>query len=209
MAPSVVKGSDSGDDLDSGKDEHFNGAAFSLTGLYAGSPLFALYFAHQDTTEIMKKLLLLLALALPLAAQINSYSATTGDVVLSGAGTAFTIQQPATNAKQVQLVAAVIYCSVSCSVQQSQNGTAATATAGTITGTLPLSTVPSSATAWTASNAGGGTGVGPIYHLAATQTITLTLAGMTMGNTGTGTNYTITISSITGTANVAIFWSER
>lgn len=157
----------------------------------------------------MRRLLLLLALALPLAGQINSFSATTGDVVLAGAGTAFTIQQPATNGKQVQLIAAVVYCSVACSATQSQNGTAATATAGTITGTLPLPTTPSSATVWTASNVGGGTAVGPIYHLAATQTITLTLAGMTMGNTGTATNYSITISSITGTANIAVFWSER
>lgn len=157
----------------------------------------------------MKKLLFVLVLALPLAAQINSYSATSGDVVLSGAATAFTIQQPAANGKQVQLTAAVIYCSVACSATQAQNGAAATATAGTITGTLPLSTTPASATVWTGSNVGTGTGIGPIYHLAAGQTITLTLAGMTMGNTGTATNYTITIASMTGTANIAVFWSER
>jgi hypothetical protein len=30
-----------------------------------------------------------------------------------------------------------------------------------------------------------------------------------MGNTGTGTNYTISVSSITGTANITIYWRER
>ena len=30
-----------------------------------------------------------------------------------------------------------------------------------------------------------------------------------MGNTGTATNYTISVSSITGTANITIYWRER
>ncbi len=153
--------------------------------------------------------LALLLGAIPAHAQINSYSATTGDVVLSGAGTAFTVQQPATNGKQVQLTTAVVWCSVACNATQSQNGTAATATAGTANGTLPLGTTPASATVWTASNAGAGTPTGGIYHLSANQILILTLTPMTMGNTGTGTNYTVTISSITGTANVTIFWTER
>lgn len=141
-------------------------------------------------------------------AQASQYSATTGDVVLSGAGTQFTIQQPAANAKLVQLSSAVVYCSVACNVTQTQNGTAATAIAGTANPLLPFGRA-ASATVWTASNAGAGTPAGGVLHLAAGERVTLDLSAVAMGNTGTGTNYTIAISSITGTANIALFWSEK
>jgi hypothetical protein len=76
---------------------------------------------------------------------VRRYSSTTGDVSLSGAGTKFTIQQPATNANMVQLEAAVVYCSVACDFTMAQNGTAATTTAGTVTEILPFG-VPALAT---------------------------------------------------------------
>lgn len=141
-------------------------------------------------------------------AQVNRYSATTGDVALVAAGTKFTIQQPATNAKIVTLEAAVIYCSVACDLTQAQNGTAASTTAGTVNPLLPFSAT-ALATVWTASNVGAGTAAGGILHLAATEKITLTFPNLTMGNTGTATNYTFVIASITGTANITLFWSER
>ncbi len=139
---------------------------------------------------------------------VRRFSATSGDVVLSGAGTKFTIQQPATNANMVQLEAATVYCSVSCDLTQAQNGTAASTTAGTVSELLPFG-VPAMATVWTASNVGAGTAAGGILHLAATEKITLDLSKVSFGNTGTATNYTFVISSITGTANVTLFWSEK
>jgi hypothetical protein len=67
------------------------------------------------------------------------------------------------------------------------------------------------ATVWTASNVGTGTAIGGILHLAggAGTERTLDLSNIGMGNTGTGTNYTITISSITGVANITLQWSEK
>lgn len=139
---------------------------------------------------------------------VRRYSATTGDVALVAAGTKLTIQQPATNANSVVLEAAVIYCTVACDVTQSQNGTAATATAGTASLLLPFG-VPALATVWTASNVGAGTAAGGILHLAAGERLTLDLSKVSMGNTGTATNYTIVVATITGTANISLFWSEK
>lgn len=160
----------------------------------------------------MKRLLALMAACASLAfaqAPIR-YSATTGDVVLSGSGTAFTIQQPAANAKQVTLESAQVYCSVACTVTQSQNGAAATATAGTSAAILPTLPAPAaSATTWTASNVGGGTAAGGKLYVPATATVVLDLSQIKMGATGTGTNYSIVVSSITGTANITFTWSEK
>ena len=161
----------------------------------------------QKTTRI---LLLGCLCALAALAQPARYSATTGDVTLSAAGTKFTIQQPATGAKQVRLEAATVYCSVACDLTQSQNGAAATSTAGTASPVLPIGRA-ALATVWTASNVGAGTPAGGILHLqggVGTER-TLELSSITMGNTGTGTNYTFVISSITGTANITLYWSEQ
>lgn len=153
--------------------------------------------------------LALLALATPpVHAQGYRYSATTGDVVLAGAGTKLTIQQPATNGKQVTLEAAILYCSVACDVTQAQNGAAATATAGTANGLIPFGP-PASATVWTASNVGSGAASGGILHLAAGERLTLDLTKIRMGNTGATNNYTLVVSTITGTANLTLFWSEN
>jgi len=142
-------------------------------------------------------------------AQTYNYSATTGDVSLSSAGTSFTIQQPATNGKNVKLSSALVYCSVACDITQAQNGTAATATAGTATAILPGGLfTPATATVWTASNVGSGTAVGGTIHQTSQQYIPIDLSKISMGNTGKNTNYTITISSITGTANITLFWTE-
>jgi hypothetical protein len=139
--------------------------------------------------------------------QVNRYSATSGDVSLSGAGTSFTIQQPAAGAKILTLEAIQVYCSVACNVTQAVNGTAATATAGTISA-IPPATIPAAATVWTASNVGAGTAVGAILHLAAAVTQVIDVSKVQLGN-APASNYTVTISSITGNANITLFWSER
>ena len=136
------------------------------------------------------------------------YSSTTGDVSLSGAATAFTIQQPPTNAKTLYLESAVAYCSVACTLTQSSDGTAATSTAGTIV-PLPPITVPASATTWTASNVGTGTAAGGAVHLpAGGNTAVLDLSRIVLPAGNTNTNYTVSIASLTGTVNITFFWKE-
>lgn len=166
----------------------------------------------------MKRILLILA---ALAAQLSAqqtvrWAATTGDVVLSGAATAATVQQVATtsgaNAAMVDQI--VIYCSVSCNATLAVNGAAATTTAGTLT---PIAPLPANAviplTFWTASNVGAGTAQGGIVHIPAGATITLCLspscgaAGQVVlgAGGGTGANLTVSIASITGTANITVY----
>lgn len=139
----------------------------------------------------------------------NRFSATTGDTVLAGAGTKFTIQALSTGKKLVTLEAAVIYCSVACDVSQIQNGTAATATAGTV---LPIQPVgpTGTATVWTASNVGSGSNVGGVLHALASIPVVLDLSKISFSKTSSSaTNYTIVVAPITGTANIALYWSEQ
>lgn len=150
------------------------------------------------------------------------YSATTGNVTLSGAGTSLTIQQPATNGNTITLEGATVYCSVACTVSQSRNGTAATATllnqtiSGTLaTGSAGVSSIPptqpqtpSAALIYNASNVGTGISVGPpiVVNIGTVQ-IDLSKVGLNTGSTAN--NYTISVSSISGTANITLIWSER
>lgn len=166
---------------------------------------------------MISKLLLILALAvLPLRAQQTTrWVATTGDVSLSGAATSATIQQPAVaNGSQVFIDQVIVYCSVACSVSLAANGTAATATAGTITPLLPnVLNSPITQTFWTASNVGTGTAQGGITHVPAGATVVLCLspscgapAQVILGpGGGTASNYTATVASITGTANITFY----
>lgn len=168
----------------------------------------------------MKVLAILIALAASVLAQenISRFSATTGDVSLSAAGTALTIQQPSANAKQVQIESATIYCSVACNITQTQNSTtAATATAGTWSGIYPTRGSNATVQVFTASNASGGTSVGSIFHLLAGTTVVFCYTEncpsvtrtVQMGTGGNTTNYTWTISSITGTANIGVIVNEK
>lgn len=166
---------------------------------------------------MISKILLILALAvLPLRAQQTTrWVATTGDVSLSGAATSATIQQPAVaDGSQVYLDQLVIYCSVACNVTLAANGAAATATAGTIRPLLPNQlNAPINQTFWTASNVGTGTAQGGITHIPAGGTVVLCLspscgaaAQVILGpGGGTASNYTVTVASITGTANITFF----
>lgn len=164
----------------------------------------------------MKYLLILAALAASLNAQnVISWKATTGDVSLSGAGTTATVQKTATDTVKVNVDKIMVYCSVACDVTQAANGTAATTTAGTIKAILPES--PSAVLPfnfYTASNVGAGTDQGGIIHVPAGGTVVFCLA-VSCGNAadiylgtvagGTGTNYSVSVSSITGTANITFF----
>ena len=154
----------------------------------------------------------LLACGLAQAQQVISFLATTGDVSLSSAGTKATIQQPATGGGQIVLDQVVVYCSVSCDVTQTANGTAASTTAGTVTPRLPTPlniTVP--VNFYTASNVGSGTAQAGILHLTAGNSViclsTVCGAGRdtAFGPSTTGTNYTVVIASLTGTVNITFY----
>ena len=160
---------------------------------------------------MMKRLILFFSLALCAFGQAQQirWAATTGDVSISAAYAA-TIQQPATNASQVYIDQIVVYCSAACTVSQAANGTAATATAGTVTPILPTqlnTTVP--VNFWTASNVGSGTAQGGAVHIFAGDTKILCLspscgnpAQVILGTGGTAVNYTLSIASVTGTVNI-------
>lgn len=156
----------------------------------------------------MKRFVLILA-ALPAFAQQASFVARTGAVTLVAATTAATIQQPTpisgVPAEQIQLIRAVVRCPAACVITQRQNDTtAATATAGTVSGLDPTSGASFLVTFWTASNASGGTTVGSTT-LDAAGTIVLDLSAITFGGGGTKTNYTIAVSSVTGDVYIDIY----
>lgn len=171
----------------------------------------------------MKRLLipiLCLAACAANAQNVQRWSATTGDVALVAAGTTATVQAlaPTAGAQTVYLEAAIVYCSVACTVTQAVNGAAATATAGTVTPILPTPlNYAAPFTFWTASNVGAGTAQGQATHVAAGGTVVLCFnpacgnAGQVQIGQGAGTagNYSVTISSITGTANITFYATTK
>ena len=168
----------------------------------------------------MKQYLALAALCLaPVVAQTpQRWSATTGAVSLSSAGSAATIQQPATGASQIIFEYAVVYCSVACQATITANGAAATTTAGTVQALLPSSNLGATApfNFFTASNASGGVQQGGIVYVQAgvSQLLCLnTQCGqpqtVSLGGAGTNINYTISIGAITGTANITYFLETK
>lgn len=147
----------------------------------------------------MRTLLALVVCAVGLQAQqVNYY-------FISAATTKLTIQQPASNALQAQVVSASIYCAAAQTATEQWNGAAATATAGTVKKS-PGTLAPNTVTAWTGSDVGTGT-TGPVYNIPAGQTFTLgyTSPPLIMGTTGTSTNYSIGTS---GTCSITINWKE-
>jgi hypothetical protein len=165
----------------------------------------------------MKRLILLSLLIAPVFGQgIVRWAATTGDMTLSAA-TTVTIQQPASSTQNINLDEAVVYCSVACTVTQAANGTAATSTAGTVTPILPtpLATVVP-VTFWTTSNVGTGTAQGGAVHIPAGSTVTFCLsafcgatADVDLLPRSTGSNYSISIASMSGTANITVYGRAR
>lgn len=141
--------------------------------------------------------------------QVISYVATTGQVSLSAATTAATVQQP-TGSLPVQFPSvgspgAAIYCSVACTASIIVGATAPTTTLGTIHNSNqeePAATVKF----YTASNYSGGTTL-VIYNIGAGGTLAIDLSLIHLSGTTTS-NITIAISSITGTANITFFPQE-
>lgn len=167
----------------------------------------------------MKRFLLIFALAASAQAQaLYSYIATTGNVALSAAATAATLQQPAANAATVTFpvsvngalspVGATVYCSVACVATIARNcTTAASTTAGTVTTVLP-NVAAASVTVFTASNASGCTTL-RVINIAAGQEYPIDLSAFNLATTGTKSNLHISIASITGTANITFYPVEQ
>lgn len=141
--------------------------------------------------------------------QIKRFSTSTGVVALVGAGATATLQRGAATYNKITLESATVFCSVACTITQSQNGTAATATAGTVQGINPTAFATPSATFWTASNVGSGTSVGSPITCTAACTIELDLSEVVIPMNSTGYNYSITISSITGNYSIGFVHREN
>ena len=174
---------------------------------------------HFEGTNKMKNIVIALALAASAHAQtLYSYIATTGNVSLSAAATAATLQQPAANAATVTFpiavngalspVGATVYCSVACVATIARNcTTAASTTAGTVTTVLP-NVAAASVTMFTASNASGCTTL-RVINIAAGQEYPIDLSAFNLATTGTKSNLHISIASITGTANITFYPVEQ
>jgi len=156
----------------------------------------------------------LLALGLAQAQNTIRWSASTGDVSLSTAATAATLQQPASNGSDVTIDQVTVYCSVACAVSQAAAGAAATTTAGTVYPILPAQTnLAAPVNFFTASNVGSGIAQAGVTHVPAGGTAVLCLsracgaAGDVVIGRGGGTasNYTVSIGSISGTANITFY----
>ena len=123
--------------------------------------------------------------------------------------TALTIQQPATQARQITFgdsdnPGASVYCLSNATAIISWGGTAATATAGSEVKLLGTQQ-PSNATIWTGSNVGSGT-TGPTYNVIAGTTFPISLTWFRFGTQGTSTNLTITTS---GTCTITFAYSAQ
>jgi hypothetical protein len=160
----------------------------------------------------MKRALLMVAMTAALSGQ-TAPTATTrlygsySEATPSGAAVVVTIQQPSTGARQVQFEGAVVYCSVACVPSLEINGTAATATAGTV---IKLDTRAPTATAavFTGSDVGAGTVINR-YPIAAGGQTDILKSGLTLGvSTGVRQNLTIRTDAISGNVHILLMWSE-
>lgn len=165
----------------------------------------------------MKKLILFL-FCVPLFGQVQvQYVATTGIVSLSGAGTAATLQQPATNGLPVQFpkatsggsapAGASIYCSVACTATIIRNSVAATTTLGTVN-QLNQNDPPPVITFYTASNYSGGTTLATI-PIGAGVWQGIDLNALSIARGGNTSNLTISIASITGNVIITFYPVEQ
>ena len=143
----------------------------------------------------------------PPCAQNNCYTASTGNVTLTAAATAATIQQPAAGPfQQVTGVKAAVYCSVPCAITRTTGGTAATTTAAQSkivqSPRQPAGYAAPRFLFFTASNAAGGTVIDITNNPGTTQIFDLT--DVALGSTPAQT-YTISIAAITGTASITFY----
>ena len=152
----------------------------------------------------MKLLLLLIAAGAAFAQPVP-----TDHYTASATSTALTIQQPATQARQITFgngpgtTGAAVYCAAAQTATFSWNGTATSATAGSEV-KLPGTVNASSATIWTATNQSSAGTTGPVYNIPAGATMAFDLSWFRFGTGGTSSNLTITTS---GSCTIAFFYN--
>ena len=121
-----------------------------------------------------------------------------------GETVAMTVQQ-STGTSRAAFEAAWVYCASACAFKLTQNGTAASATAGTI---YQLNaSAASGMKAYTASNAGSGTWTSQAYTLGAGGSVTVDLSRLYL-TLAVGQNLTLVVTSGTLT-NATIQWIEK
>lgn len=157
----------------------------------------------------MRKLLLIPLMVNILAGQRDQSAGPTfpqgvDRYIATASTTALTVQQSASNARQVIFEQATVYCASACTATPSWNGTAATSTTLAIIKAPGVRAAPT-ATAWSASNVGSGT-TGVVYNVPAGGTLVFDMTSIQMGTTGTTTNFTYTTS---GTATISVQWREN
>jgi hypothetical protein len=157
----------------------------------------------------MKLLLLLLLAGLASGQQtFDARFALIKNTTLAGAAEKITIQQPASGAKRVRILSVTAYCSVSCTVTLSRDGTAASGTAlapVSISGNGAATTV----SGYHTSNAGSGTVISIPFRIAAGGTVSVEVPGVDLIGSGTTKNFSVTTSSITGDVSLQIIWREE
>jgi hypothetical protein len=141
----------------------------------------------------MRILIIGLALAAGLYAQEKDRYIATANT------TALTLQQPASNARQItfgdsNVAGASVYCASASTATISWNGTVTTATAGTEK-KLPGTQQASGATIWTATNQSSAGTTGAVYNVPAGATFLIDLTWFRFGTQGTSANLTITTSN--------------
>jgi hypothetical protein len=164
----------------------------------------------------MKRLFLTLVLCAAAHAQVGTFHAPVSVSLTSTSATTVTIQQPASGAKQVTFIAAVVNCpGQPYTIALTYNGTAATSTSATV---YPMLTTSANTTnhalAWSASNVGSGTSLLALqsYISGPPAVIDLTKPGATMAGNGTGQNLSLTMTNTgsgTCSATIDIIWQER
>lgn len=137
-------------------------------------------------------LLMLASVGSMLAQHVDHYIAT-------ASSTALTMQQPASNARQISfgdsnVAGASVYCASASTATISWNGGATTATAGSEK-MLPGTRYASGMTVWTATNQSGAGTTGPVYNVPAGATFLIDLTWFRFGTQGTSSNITITTSN--------------
>lgn len=157
----------------------------------------------------MKKLFIifLFCISLKAADQVGAYIAY-DSVSLTSAAEKLTIQQVANSTRDIQLVSATMWCSVSTTFTLSRTGTAATTTtlAPTI---LNTQTATPQAKLYKASNVGTGTVIRTYNFNTGSSDIVIDLTNFLLLRTsGTTANVTLSTSSITGTCILTIVWNE-
>ncbi len=153
----------------------------------------------------MKTLLLLLLLVTAALFADGNYYTASYSAALNGATDALTVQLPSGSNKDVHFIVGWVRCSAACSFSVVINGALATST--TLATTAINNTLPSQATAWSASNVGSGTTVAT-YNLEAAGTYPFDLTKFFLTK-GPGATLTISIATFTGTWRPTIQWSEQ